>query len=444
MFVKAGLYAVLLLLVADAAVAQRIRLAQQSSDRYRDRLVEEPAADESPEPGWRSSDRDAASEADSGPAAAKSPVARKKTPAPIASGDEQLTPVKKDPAASAPIKPRRVSVKSTNGKGTLPTDAGQVWREYDLSPYTLRVTSTNRPEQGVVDWILRETGYEAWHSEPLGLLSANNRTLTVYHTPQMQTVVAEVVERFLDSEAESHAFGLHVITIDNPNWRARAQRMMQPVTVQTQGVQAWLLESEDAAVLLAELRKRSDYREHSSPHVLVHNGQSKVIAATRARSYVRDVALRPANWTGFEAEVGQIDEGFSLEMSPLLSINGDSIDAILKCNIDQVEKLRPVMLDAPTAAAPRQRTKIEVPQISQFRFHERFRWPANKMLLIGLGVVAAPVPVDPNPLTAALPGGAAPARADLLVFIESKGKAGQVPTITRAAGREARSYHGRY
>jgi hypothetical protein len=44
-----------------------------------------------------------------------------------------------------------------------------------------------------------------------------------------------------------------------------------------------------------------------------------------------------------------VDEGFSLEFSPLLSIDRQSIDAILKCQIDQLEKMVPVMLDVPTA-----------------------------------------------------------------------------------------------
>ncbi len=39
-----------------------------------------------------------------------------------------------------------------------PNEAGQVWREYDITPYTARVTSTNRPEQAIIDWVLRETG----------------------------------------------------------------------------------------------------------------------------------------------------------------------------------------------------------------------------------------------------------------------------------------------
>jgi hypothetical protein len=63
---------------------------------------------------------------------------------------------------------RQTIARVTKGSGALPNNFGQVWREYDISPYTLRVTTTNRPEQAIVDWILRETGYEAWHSEPLG------------------------------------------------------------------------------------------------------------------------------------------------------------------------------------------------------------------------------------------------------------------------------------
>ncbi len=144
-------------------------------------------------------------------------------------------------AAAPPAAPWQPITRVTEGTGESPRDQGQVWREYDISPYTVRVTTTNRPEQAIVDWILRETGYEAWHSEPLGLLSANQRVLRVYHTPQMHAVVADVVDRFLNGEAESHAFSLRVVTIGHPGWRAKAQTMLHPVSVQTQGIQAWLV-----------------------------------------------------------------------------------------------------------------------------------------------------------------------------------------------------------
>lgn len=347
-----------------------------------------------------------------------------------------------------------------NGTPHLPTDAGQVWREYDITPYTLRVTSTNRPEQAVIDWVLRETGYEAWHTDPLGLLSADHRSLKVYHTEDMHQVVAEIVDRFVNTEAESQAFGLRVITCDSPNWRAVAHRMMVSVPVQTQGVQAWLLEKENAALLMAELRKRSDCREHSSPHLLVNNGQSTVVNSTRPLSYIKDVIIRPGTWPGFETESAQIDEGFSIELSPLLSLDGSTIDAILKCNIDQVERLQAVNIDVPTAASQRQRTKIEVPQVSHCRLHERFHWPLKQVLLVSLGVVATPTPVDHNPnlLQMALAMQPAPPRADLLVLIEHKGRSAapiapaaaaaspqaKLAPVERTSRVQGRSYGNRY
>src|SRR5918993_4947003 len=102
--------------------------------------------------------------------------------------------------AGAPAEPLPTRAQVTKGSGTLPNDHGQIWREYDITPYTIRVESTEHPEQAIVDWILRETGYEAWHSTPVGLLSADRKILRVYHTPQMQTVVADIIDRFVSTQ----------------------------------------------------------------------------------------------------------------------------------------------------------------------------------------------------------------------------------------------------
>ncbi len=352
-------------------------------------------------------------------------------------------------AASSTETPRRPIARVSKGDGTLPNKHGQVWREYDISPYTARVTSTKRPEQALVDWILLETGYEVWHGEPLGVLSATRRKLRVYHTPKMQAVVANLVDRFVASEAETCTFSLRVVTLDHPNWRAKAQKLLRPVAVQTPGVSAWVLEKEDAAVLLSELGRRSDYRQHSSPHLWVNNGQSTVVSAMRTRNYVRGVTLRNDVWPGFKAESDQIDEGFALEFAPLLSVDRRMIDAVIKCNIDQVEKMVPVTLEIPTQAWPRQRTRIEVPQITHFRFHERFRWPTGQVLLVGMGMVALPVPVDAS-AKMLVPGiplplvNTAPLRADLLVFIEAKGKTAHVAPLSRTPRRQTAGYRGRF
>ena len=333
----------------------------------------------------------------------------------------------------------------TRGSGTLPNDHGQVWREYDIRPYTLRVTSTVRPERAIQDWILRETGSDVWFSEPLGFFSVDRDRLVVYHTPDMQRLISETIDRFVNSQAESHVFGVRLVTIGSPNWRAKALRILHPVTVQSPGVQAWLLSKEDAAVLVANLRKRTDYREHNSPNLLIHNGQSQTVSRIRPRDYVRSVSLHQDAWPGYQPEIGRVDEGFSLQLSPLLSLDGQMIDAVIKCSVDQVEEMLAVWIDVPTVVAPRQRAQIQVPQRSNWRLHERFRWPVDQVLLISCGIVAAPAPGRPRTMGFSNPFSTDPPRVEALLFVESKGKANKtLPTAVNGQPGGGANYRGRY
>ena len=140
--------------------------------------------------------------------------------------------------------------------------------------------------------------------------------------------------------------------------------------------------------------------------------------------------------------MSQIDEGFSLELSPLLSFDGRIIDATVKCKIEQVEKILPVSLDVPSPGGQRQRARVDVPQISEFEMNERFRWPIDQVLVVGLGMVAVPVPAEPGMRFSLSLG---PARADLVLFVESKGKPSQVSTAARNDSQPASlNYRNRY
>jgi hypothetical protein len=321
--------------------------------------------------------------------------------------------------------PRTPLAKVTAGSGTLPNQNGQIWREYDISPYTSRVTSTNRPEQAIVDWILRETGYEAWHSSVVSILAADAKTLRVYHIPEIHAIVADVVDRFLRTGGDTQAVNVRIVSVDGPSWRAKAQQVLRPVPVQTQGIQAWLLAREDASLLGADLRKRMYFRELGSPQLYITSGQSAVLSQTRPRPYTADVVMRSDVWPGYETKASQYDEGFSVEISPLGSLDGKSLDAVIKVSIDQVERMQSLTVDVPSVAAPRQRTKIDVPQISQFRMHDRFRWPVDQVLLVSLGVIPLPsadAAVSSGlRLPEALGGG--PDRGEVLMFIECRNSA---------------------
>jgi hypothetical protein len=350
------------------------------------------------------------------------------------------------PSGLAPVG-TATRAKVSKGSESLPRTHGQVSRDYEISPYTARVTNSERPEQAIVDWVLRETGYEAWHSEPLGVLSATREKLSVYHTPEMHTLVADIADRFVNAQASQFAFTLRVATVRNPNWRARALPIMTPIPVQSPGVQGWMLAKENARLLVSELTRRTDYREYNSPQQLVPNGQSMVISTMRPRTYVKGAVLTQMTWPGYQPEMGMLEEGFSLEFSPLLSLDLASADAVVKLRLNQVEKMVPVKLDLPSVVAPNQRVQVDVPQITSANFHERFRWPSDQVLLLSMGVVAAPGPSSENVLTDALPMLKEPPRADALLFIECMGQvmpSAEPPTARAATLPAQQSFQGRY
>ena len=366
-----------------------------------------------------------------------------------AANNLQTPPSLQNQAAAPPPSQPLPGGRVTRG-GNLPQSAGQEHRVYDLRPYTGYLTKYDHPEQAIVDWVLRETGTDVWFTAPFGFLNADRDELSVYHTREMHQVVSGIVDRFIAGERDPQLLSLRVMTVGNPNWRSRAHLLMQHVNVDSPGVQAWLLSKENAALVLNLLRQRTDTRQVQALDLVTYNGQTEKLASTRGRNYVRNVKPAATGWPPYEPETGEIQEGYRLEISPLLSVDGSAIDCVIKAEIDQVDKLKPVELDLPLPNAQIHRTKIDVPQVVSWRLHERFRWPSDMVLLLSCGVVASPErPQAAMPLlNLEMLTGTTAGRADALMFIEFKGRASDnltttplVPQISTSPGNPSR---GRY
>jgi hypothetical protein len=346
------------------------------------------------------------------PAAADRPPALLHAPPP--KGQPTVTPGGSELTASgATVSPAGLRI--TKGAGVLPNDHGQVWREYDITPYTRRVRDQSHPEQAIIDWILRETGTNVWFSEPLGILSVSGTALRVYHTPPMQEQVRGIVERFVGGNSEDHALSVRLMTVGSPNWRSRALALLKPVDVKSPGVEAWLLSPENSVQLYEQLQARGDFREHSSPRVEIPNGQSHTLTRSQPRSYTKSLQLKK-EFPFYDLISGQIDEGYSLDISPLFALDRQTLEAAITCRVDQVEKLVPLAIDVPIGNQS-QRVQIQVPQMASWRLAERFRWPANEVLLLSCGVVASPAPSATGALALLAPLGVSSSRADALLMI---------------------------
>ena len=327
----------------------------------------------------------------------------------------------------------------TRSMDRLPNDAGQVWREYDISPYTSKIQSVTNPQQAVLDWVLRETGTEMWFNQPLGILHATKSRLIVYHTPEIQSAVKAIVDRFVRTRGQLQSFNVNLVTVGNPNWRAQAYPLLQTINVESPGVEAWLISKENAALLFNQLKNRPDFKEHSGGTIDTHDGQSFTLERTKPVPFVRSLRWTPGQFPGYEPLMTTINEGYTVALSPLMALDNQSVEIAIKCDVDQVEALTPVKVPVGGANNTIQQVDLNVPKVVSWRLHERFRWPADQVLLLSSGVVA-----DPEPESGAgigklrsLAFGAArqnSSRSDALLMIEYRGPSAGA-SLPRSAGR---------
>ncbi|MGI9518821.1 MAG: hypothetical protein ACR2NP_17325 [Pirellulaceae bacterium] len=327
----------------------------------------------------------------------------------------------------------------TRGMQQLPNDAGQVWRTYDISPYTYMIQNTNNPQQAVVDWILKETGTELWFSQPMGVLNAARNELHVYHTPEVQDRIKPIIDRFVNSRGQARVVGLKLATIASPDWRSSAFSMMQPVEVHSPGLEAWLMSKENAAILAGILRNRGDYQERSNSDLIVNDGQKYLLGRTQPVNFIRSLGWVNDGVGQYRPINDQIDEGYTLEFSTLSSIDGQSIEAIIGCQLNQIERVQPVTIELPGPAGNVQPVQLQIPQLVSWEFDERFRWPADQVLVLSAGVVATPDPQRQALLGIPALLSGTRHRADALMFIEYKGVAQAAPQPTPAQGTAANS-----
>ena len=372
---------------------------------------------------WRPSfspvaDQGSATRAPAAQSGFTNPAASVVTPA-ARSADRSVAP---QPVGARPdVRPGITRVTRTFEK--LPNAAGQVWREYDITPYTTELTKLDRPEQAIIEWIVKETGTKLWFGEPMGVLSADRRRVIVYHTPEIQRVCKAIIDRFNRTRAQAQLFEVNLVTVDKPNWRATAYPMLQPVEVRSPGIEAWLVSKENAAILQSQLARRADFKRHSGGRVASPDGQTFVLEKSTPVSFVQALQWTPDQIPNYQPKTETINEGYRLALSCLTSLDNRTIEAIIDCDVDQVEKLTPVKVDVPGAGGTLTQLDLNVPQLVSWRLNERVRWPADQVLMLSCGIVASPESAQNTPRGAfrLLSRDQSSKRTNALLFIEFRG-----------------------
>ncbi|MDO5579537.1 MAG: hypothetical protein Q4G69_00230 [Planctomycetia bacterium] len=274
------------------------------------------------------------------------------------------------------------------GLSVLPNKEGQIWISYDISSYTKNYPNVSNPQRTLLNWILLDTGPDFWHQEPFSVLTADRNRLYVYHTPQVQQYVSNVLDRFMDPKKKNEFFSIRILLVQTPDWRTRAAEWIRPWPVKSKDIQGWLLRKEIRNTFVAELAKRSDFLELNTAKNQVPHGETYGwVLAGAPKKFVRDIQIAADQPIGYIADSGSVDEGYRIEATPLLSTDGTQVEIAFRCQSTVVEKMLSFHLKIPTKNAPRQQLEAELPQILNIERKEKISFPKDLVFLFDLGMI---------------------------------------------------------
>ncbi len=266
--------------------------------------------------------------------------------------------------------------------------ADSVWRDYSLAPYTMRLTSAEQPERAVVNWIMRETGQETWHGEDPAVLCASRGRLRVFHRPEVQDDVAEIVERFVRPVQFTVSVEVDVVATTDLDWRNGLSHLLKPVAMGDDGQHIWFIAREDASLVRERLRAQRNTTFLAERHVVAPNGAPTLVETNHPVNYISSLELASGPYIGYQPVVSRLHEGVRFAFTPLWTRDGGQVDLNLKLTTRGVRKLHHAQSVAPLSTG-NQTTTVQVPEVSTTLLERTVRWPVNQSMLISAGLQPA-------------------------------------------------------
>ncbi len=282
----------------------------------------------------------------------------------------------------------RESVEPNDDRDSQTAGADQVWRDYNLAPYTMRLTSAERPERAVVDWIMHETGQETWHGEDPAVLCTSRGRLRAFHRPEVQDQVAEIVDRFVRPIQSTVSVDVDIVVTTDLNWRNGLSHLLKPVAIGEDGQHIWFIAREDASLVRERLRAVRGATFLVERHVAASNGAPTFVETDRPVNYISSLELASGSYIGYQPVVSKLHEGLRFAFTPLWAGDGTHVDLNLKLTTRAVRKLHHAQSVAPLSTG-NQTTTVQVPEVSATLLERTVRWPVNQSMLISAGLQPA-------------------------------------------------------
>ena len=308
---------------------------------------------------------------------------------------------------------------------------------YDITRYTELPHSATTPQNALIEWIFRRTGTAPWHGEKLAILSASRTQLRAYHDAATLKMVDEVVERFLNAEEDILSLHVRIVKSTDTRWRYPVFSLLTPVESGPQGQQIWTMKANDAALVLAQMQLYQGFKLLVNQKYDMVNGQTLKVETSVARGYTGGMQRESTVGMGYQPKSEQLEEGVTLRLSPLLTFDGDALDAAIELNTNDVRSLHRTRVIAPREVGPSE-MGIDVPEVSETRLNRTVKgWPLGQTLLISGGIQPGILQDDKNGFLNLRIPGTVPSSTELLIFLEAETVARPKKPKGRANNRAA-------
>jgi hypothetical protein len=301
----------------------------------------------------------------------------------------------------------------------LPGEPGQTWKRYDINRYTGLAQNQSTPQTAIIEWIFRRTGTSPWHGDKISVLSASRAQVRAFHDAATLKMVDEVVERFTNAVNDFLSIRVRVVAAVDPRWRYAVYTRLTPVGSGPQGQEIWTLKMDDAAFVLAQMQVHQGFKLLVNQKYEMINGQTLKVETTMARSFSGGMQRESAAGLGYQPKAEQLDEGFTLRLSPLLTFDGDALDAAIELTSNTVRNLHRTRISAPSQVGASELV-IDVPEVSETRLNQTVKdWPLGQTLLVSGGIQPGILQDKNGFLSLRIPG-TVPTSTELLVFLEAE------------------------
>jgi hypothetical protein len=300
--------------------------------------------------------------------------------------------------------------------GNFPTQAGYQWQNFPIGDYTALDPNGASPQTAIIDWIFRRTTPAPWHGEKIAVLCASRTQLRAYNSAKWLKYAAETVERFTNADANVLSVRVRFIAAADSRWRHVVYQRLNPVQSGAQGQQCWFCSVADAEMVISQMQVWQGFKLLGNTSVEVLNGQTVKFEQTEPRPFTSGLQRDSAVGLGFQPKNEKLMEGVVLKFSPLLTYEGDELEAAVELSTNLVRKLHPTKVIVPREVGPAE-MQIDVPEVSETRLNQPIKkWPLGQVLIISAGVQPGILMDKGGFLNMKIPG-TVPTATELLVVI---------------------------